>query len=513
MLIWVVAFQSKADTHYVSLEGEHRWPYTNWVDAATNVQAAIDAANDNDTVIITNGVYVISSAIVVSKDVSLRSANGAEACTIRAIPFACRCVIVSSSNAVLQGLTLTGGFTTDFGGGLLSDGGTIRDCTIVSNESLFAGGGAYCRGSTVSGCSVDANEAGNHGGGVCIQGGVLEGSAVSGNYAWSFGGGVIVISGTVRNCQVFENSSWWDPGGILVGDFATAVNCTVIGNTAVQGAGGIQVGEGGVARNMIVVHNSPSNWLAGVPLEYSCTAPLPPWTIGNITNDPQLTPSYRLKSSSPCIDAGTWSNAPAADIDGEARWDHPGHPNIVSIVDMGADEFVDTDLDDMADHWESETLGSTTNSNGTTDGDNDDLDDLGEYENSTDPGNPDTDADTMPDGWEVGNDLDPLSDDAGQDPDADTMHNGGEYVADTNPQDPQSVLSVINIALEFGGIRIDWKGGQAAWQFLECRTDLVSTTEQWEAIFAVPPPTPITNAIIDLGATNETLFYRVRAER
>jgi len=30
---------------------------------------------------------------------------------------------------------------------------------------------------------------------------------------------------------------------------------------------------------------------------------------------------------------------------------------------------------------------------------------------------------------------------------------------------------------------------------------------------AVPPPTPLINAIVDLGATNQTLFYRIRAEQ
>jgi len=179
---------------------------------------------------------------------------------------------------------------------------------------------------------------------------------------------------------------------------------------------------------------------------------------------------------------------------------------------MGADEFVDADLDHMADYWETETFGGTTNSSGTADDDNDDLTDLGEYENSTDPGNADTDADQMPDGWEVGNALDPLADDAGEDPDSDTMDNCGEYVADTDPHNSDSVLAVTDVAAELGGIRIDWKGGRQAWQFLECRNGLTTNTS-WIPILAVPPPTPLTNAIIAFGTPNQTLFYRIRAER
>ena len=46
-----------AETRYVSLSGGHVPPFTNWVDAATNIQAAIDVASDGDTVLVTNGVY------------------------------------------------------------------------------------------------------------------------------------------------------------------------------------------------------------------------------------------------------------------------------------------------------------------------------------------------------------------------------------------------------------------------------------------------------------------------
>jgi hypothetical protein len=90
---------------------------------------------------------------------------------------------------------------------------------------------------------------------------------------------------------------------------------------------------------------------------------------------------------------------------------------------------------------------------------------------------------------------------------------GGEYAADTDPRDLKSLLALTGIRPQAGGIRLDWKGGHAAWQFLERREDLASTSEPWTAILAVPPPTPVSNAVIHLGATNPLLFYRLRAQR
>ena len=78
----LAALSAAADTHYVSLSGNHISPFTNWVDAATNIQAAVDVASSNDTVLVTNGVYVISSEIVVSNEIEVSSINGSDVTTV-----------------------------------------------------------------------------------------------------------------------------------------------------------------------------------------------------------------------------------------------------------------------------------------------------------------------------------------------------------------------------------------------------------------------------------------------
>ncbi|MHA1521383.1 MAG: hypothetical protein ACTSRK_14460, partial [Promethearchaeota archaeon] len=72
------------------------------------------------------------------------------------------------------------------------------------------------------------------------------------------------------------------------------------------------------------------------------------------------------------------------------------------------------------------------------DPDNDDLSNLEEYTNDTDPNNSDSDADDMLDGWEVTHDLDPLLDDATGDPDDDDLSNLEEFTAGTDPNDADS---------------------------------------------------------------------------
>ena len=63
------------------------------------------------------------------------------------------------------------------------------------------------------------------------------------------------------------------------------------------------------------------------------------------------------------------------------------------------------------------------------------------------------------------------------------------------------------------GIRLDWKGGTLATQYIETRKDLGDTGEEWTVIFTNRPPTTTTTNITDAGATNGILFYRITATR
>ena len=165
-----------------------------------------------------------------------------------------------------------------------------------------------------------------------------------------------------------------------------------------------------------------------------------------------------------------------------------------------------------------------TNSDGTADGDNDALDDFGEYMNQTDPHDTDTDNDLAQDGWEVANGYDPLdrdmdgdgmwdgweaahalnafTNDAALNPDGDPHDNFSEFTADTDPRDSNSVLTLLSIGPS-GVARVSTgKGGRDAMQFLDTSDNLLSTN--WTSLYALPPPTPITNAVVIFGETNRT---------
>jgi hypothetical protein len=414
----------------------------------------------------------------------------------------------ASSNTLFQNTAL-------WGGGIANWGGDLAECVLVENTATIGAGILHFQGNTVR-CLAEYNSAQVMGGGIAAFSLPLGGSVAAeacelrNNFAAAGGGIALVDSALARRCTITSNTAGIAGGGVftmLGGEVQTSlirgnaagdgagiyclsggrvVNTTVTENDALRTGGGVfvitdqnlaggwQYDTEAVIANSIVYGNTASNAVnymtlaSNVTYSYTCTVPLAPG-MGNMTNDPLLTASYRLAATSPGVDAGNNGLMPAgSDLAGIPRpldSDNDGTPT----VDMGCYEH----LNPIAD----------------------------------------TDGDGMPDGWEASQSFNLLSDDAKGDPDSDGMPNIGEYVSDTAPHDANSVLSLIRIGRQFGGIRLDWKGGREAWQILECREDLVSTTEQWTAIFALPPPTALTNAVIDMGVTNAVLFYRIRAER
>ncbi len=82
-LILCVSQVNFADTHYVNLNSTNSIaPYTSWSTAAASIQDAVDAAAVGDSVLVTNGSYLIFSEISITNEIRVESVNGAAETTI-----------------------------------------------------------------------------------------------------------------------------------------------------------------------------------------------------------------------------------------------------------------------------------------------------------------------------------------------------------------------------------------------------------------------------------------------
>ena len=146
----------------------------------TEIQPAIDAAVDSDTVLVKPGQYLATEPITfLGKAITVRGERGAKETTIRLSESLLglrwnRAVVVfdqsESGRTVLEGFTLTG--EGDSGSGVVCRGGsspTLTNCTIAGNSAL-SGGGVYSSGSspTFVNCTITGNAARADGGGVYL---------------------------------------------------------------------------------------------------------------------------------------------------------------------------------------------------------------------------------------------------------------------------------------------------------------------------------------------------------
>lgn len=469
----------------------------------------------------------------------------------------------------ISGVTVTKG-SHEWGGGVSvrksGFSGTqvsITDCFATNGN--FLGGGLYATlGSQVlfSDGYIASNVAVQGGGVFIVSAGTkltLSNARLEKNSATLVGGGIMAqLSGEVEcsDSLIIRNVSEFPGGGIAIFPFSTGVvvGCTISWNVAIatnnpdlRGGGGILV-SGPASRSYLTIRDSVvfantgytgSDLLCSAQAETHATHSNIGDIYGNLTTSNNLinadpifanadTGDVHLLYGSPCIDSGTPDySSGGTDIDGEPR-------PFGSRVDMGADEFTDTDGDHMADYWETIKFGNLTASDGTINSDADDLTDFQEYLQQTDPLNadtdgdgasdslevtlgmnplnPDQDSDGMADGWENVHGLDWETNDSTLDPDLDGMNNLSEYLADTDPFDDQSFLGLLNIGELWGGWRVDWKGGTDALQMLDYASGL-NATDIWMTVVACPPPTPVTNAVVVFGIHASNAVFRIRSMR
>lgn len=388
----VVCGTALATTLYVSPSGSHAYPFADWATAATNIQDAVDAAVDGDTVLLADGIYNITSKINVSKSLMIASVNGAEHVIVDANGN-CRVFTLSADSGViiLDGLTLTGGYANHavtLGGAIFAFGNSdirIANCIVEDNGSPGSAGGIDIQANTgkyitatVTNCLIRKNEAAKRGGGIGIYiGGSCDISitdcTIEGNRAKN-GGGIFCSAPTgsvnISRCVIVANEAVEYAGGIGCQGNILLFDSLIVGNRAGQRGGGAHGGAddsdsyivnctivdneapfgGGASRatliNSIVHGNRAGTYPDITPnsiAAFSCAPGLTPGINGNINADPQFVDlehgDFRLLITSPCLDTGTNAFVSSLyDLDGLTRIvdaDFDGIPT----VDMGAYEF------------------------------------------------------------------------------------------------------------------------------------------------------------------------------
>ena len=315
-------------TNYVSLAGAHVSPFTNWTDAATNVQDAVAANIPGGVVRVADGTYDaggvawnggLTNRIAITGELAVVSVNGPDFARIVGQgpvgDAAVRCAYVAAG-ARLSGFTLADGHTRASG-----------------DEDLDqSGGGAWCEtGGLVENCVIQDCVANRYGGG--MRNGTVRNSILRANAA-GYGGGA--HGGTLANALLVGNQADYGGGAAA----AVLLHATVVGNQAGQAGGGTYRG---MASNSIVYFNSAaggwSNYFNTV-CRYSCTYP-DPLSTGNVTNDPRFADAahgnYRLGGDSPAVDAAEATDL-ATDLLGAPR-PLPGAAGGEPAPDMGAYEY------------------------------------------------------------------------------------------------------------------------------------------------------------------------------
>ena len=275
------------------------------------IQDAVNAATDGDTILVDTNRWVLSQPIVVTNDLTIRSLHGPQQ-TIVDGNNAVRCFDLGSTATIVDGFTITRGVAGDAGGIRCQDFGPalVVNSIVVSNTA--------------------AHNAGMRG-------------------------------GTARNCLFYGNQGDFGSGGLAYG---IAINCTFSRNKSIEGSySGM---NNGTAYNCIFYGNLQVTDAPAYSLYYSCAPNVTPGVNGNVAGPPLFVDAdandFRVLPNSPCIDAGSNDYA-------QGTHDLIGNPRIFDgRVDMGAFEYADNDRDGLRNEDEINVYG-TDPFNPDTDGD------------------------------------------------------------------------------------------------------------------------------------------------
>lgn len=284
--------------------------------ADLTIQRAINRAIDGDEIVVADGVYTGAENTNIDLQglqITLRSENGPDGC------------IIDGGNAN-RGFDLKTNETNK----TEIVGFTITNCNGNQQGGNGGDGGAIlCNGSspTIKRCIIRANRAAS-------------------------GGGVALVNSKAKliNCLIIGNAATVRSGAVDVAENSAAklINCTISSNSALGGTPGgifVQASKLDIRNSILWGDMSPEigkDKASTLTTTYSNIKKKNMVGAGMINANPDFRSSidFKLKSTSPCIDAGDPVNQVKTknDCAGDPRI-RDGNGDGKAVVDMGAYEF------------------------------------------------------------------------------------------------------------------------------------------------------------------------------
>lgn len=329
------------------------------------IQAAIDACNDFDTVVIAPGRYSGAGNRNIKlngKPIAIRSIDPRDPQSVNTTVIDCEgkgrgfaFYMGESADSTVAGLTVTNGYAS-LGGAIYcynNSSPSITNCVIITNSAVFGGAIASANSKShpnITNCRITANSALVGGGGIYCNSGSpkIKNCIISGNFAPD--GGAIYSHNAgnpvITNCTISENAASDSAGGIYCykSSNPTINNSILWANTAMS-ASEVFIGNLGAPTSIRISHCDIQAPGENVICDGDCTVD---WGQGNIDIDPHFVKvgyidnsrnyvegDYHLLEDSPCIDAGD-----PASIVGPDETDIDGNSRISGVkIDIGADEY------------------------------------------------------------------------------------------------------------------------------------------------------------------------------
>ena len=345
-----------------------------------SIQEAIEASTHGDTVLVEPNIYyenidfkgkniVIGSHFLTTRDTSMisrtiidGSANGSVV-TIKNN---------EDSTAMLIGLTIRNG-KYDHGGGINIEyaSPSVYNCVIMNNtieaSNPFGGGIRIRNGrADIYSCEIKYNTA-------------------TGKDNWNgWGGGIGAVESqgeiTITNCKIHDNQVTSSYGGIgLINSSAKIAGCEISNNFSYSSASGIgcqdsylELTNSTIVQNVATLRNDALYFIRSSPVITNCIiwhnedkgsyGAISGWggypvilysnieggfdTLEVMDLNPMFADTaigdFRLRSNSPCIDAGdpvsSGLNLPTYDLFGNLRL-QDGDDDGITVIDMGAYEY------------------------------------------------------------------------------------------------------------------------------------------------------------------------------